>query len=310
METSFKPTHLLDLERFGPEAEGSDVPTLPQAQAYCRQLARRHYENFTVVSWLLPASLRQHFCNIYAYCRWADDLADETADPRASLELLAWWRNQLEACYQGHVQHPVFVALAETIRCYSIPPEPFQDLLAAFERDQRQTRYATIEELLDYCRCSANPVGRLVLILGGSHRDDCLALSDSVCTGLQLANFCQDVARDWHTGRIYLPLETCREHGYGEEDFHNETYNAAFRDVLRTEVDRAESFLEAGWPLVERLPKELRFQIGLFIGGGLAIVEAIRRQNYNVWLKRPTLSRSGKLRVAWQAWRRLRRKPQ
>ena len=158
-----------DLARYGPEAAAGTPFTLRQSRRYCRRLARRHYENFTVVSWLLPRRLRQHVANVYAYCRWADDLADEIGDPGRSLALLDWWERQLGDCYQGRATHPVFVALAETIRKFNIPREPFLDLLAAFRQDQQVTRYETIEQVLEYCRYSANPVGRLVLHLGQCH---------------------------------------------------------------------------------------------------------------------------------------------
>ena len=209
-----------------------------------------------MASWLLPAKLRPHFCNIYAYCRWSDDLADETSGGETSLQLLDWWESQLDDCYRGTATHPVFVALQSTIHEFEIPSRPFADLLVAFRQDQSRNRYETFNDLLDYCRNSANPVGRLVLHLGRCHDELRGQLSDSICTGLQLANFWQDVARDYSIGRIYLPLESCRHVGYTEAMFERHEFNPQFRRLLADEVDRAESLLRAGEPLVEQVPRE------------------------------------------------------
>jgi len=290
-----------ELEQFGPGTARAAVSSA-RARAYCRRLARTHYENFTVASWLVPRSVRQDFYHIYAYCRWSDDLADETGDPALSLELLSWWRRQLDECYHGRASHPVFVALAETIHRYHIPPEPFRDLLVAFRQDQRTTRYETFEDLLGYCRNSANPVGRLVLYLGRSANGDTAPLSDSVCTGLQLANFWQDVARDWRAGRIYLPLVDCRRFGYSQDDFASGQATEAFRRLLAYQVERAESYLIAGWPLVSLVPRWRGLEIRLFISGGLEILSAIRRRRYDVWSARPTVSKLAKARLVAAAW--------
>jgi squalene synthase HpnC len=291
-----------ELTRHGPDAPAIDRYTLAEAQVYCGSLARQHYENFTVASWLLPRELRPHFHSIYAYCRWADDLADETGGGQRSLELLDWWQSQLKSCYDDQPQHPVFVALRETILQFEIPQQPFSDLLEAFRRDQRQTRYETFDELLDYCRCSANPVGRLVLYLGRCCDEANAQLSDSVCTGLQLANFWQDVARDWQIGRVYLPAESLRRAGYDEAMFERREANDAFRHMLAAEVDRAEEFLRAGRPLIQQVPRSLRLDVALFIAGGLAVLDAIRRVDYDVWSVRPTVSRAGKLKLLLRSW--------
>jgi squalene synthase HpnC len=291
-----------ELELYGPGASLRARLSPAEAQRYCNHLARSHYENFTVASWLLPAKLRPHFCNIYAYCRWSDDLADETSGGEASLQLLDWWESQLDDCYRGVATHPVFVALESTIREFEIPSQPFRDLLVAFRQDQNRNRYETFNDLLDYCRNSANPVGRLVLYLGRCHDEPRGELSDSICTGLQLANFWQDVARDFAIGRIYLPLDSCRRAGYDEAMFERHEFNRQFRQLLADEVDRAESFFRAGEPLVEKVPRELRVDIRLFIDGGLAILKAIRRIDFNVWQKRPTVGRGKKLRLLARAW--------
>lgn len=286
-----------ELARHGPAAAGAAPPSLDESLAYCRQLARRHYENFAVASRLLPRSQRQHFANIYAYCRWSDDLADETSGAAESLALLDWWEEQLDDCYAGRASHPVFVALKQTIRDFDIPPEPFRALLSAFRQDQRVARYDTFDELLDYCRRSANPVGRLVLFLGRSHDEDRGRLSDSICTGLQLANFWQDVADDWRRGRVYLPLEDCRRFGFAESDFAAGKATASFRQLMTFEVDRAETWLRAGLPLVDRLPGWLSGDIWLIVNGGLQILNKIRAVEFDVWSRRPRVSRFDQARL-------------
>jgi squalene synthase HpnC len=298
-----------ELALYGPDRPTAAIsPT--DARAYCRRLARTHYENFTVASWLLPRELRQHFHNIYAYCRWADDLADETGDAGRSLELLDWWEGQLRNCYAGladdaaQTGHPVFVALRDTIRQFDIPIEPLADLLVAFRQDQRVKRYETRDELVDYCRYSANPVGRLVLYLGRCHDEDRGRLSDEVCTGLQLANFCQDVARDWDRGRIYLPQAACRAAGYDLAMFQRRETNAPFRELLADQVDEAEGHLRRGAPLTRLMPRALAADVALFIEGGLAILRGIRQIGYDVWRVRPVVARRTQLALlARCVWR-------
>jgi len=295
-----------DLELYGPSAPEPNRLSPARSRRYCRRLARRHYENFTVASRLAPRRLRQHISNVYAYCRWADDLADETGDPKGNLELLDWWQRQLADCYQGRASHPVFIALADTIRQFDIPPDPFADLLVAFRQDQRVTRYETLDQLLEYCRYSANPVGRLVLYLGRCHDPRRAQLADLISTGLQLANFWQDVAGDWDRGRIYLPQVHLRRFGYDESMFARRQANDAFRRLLAAEVAETEGWLRRGLPLVDLVPHDLQLEVALFVHGGLAILEAIRRQDYDVWSSRPTLSRLDKLRLFGQCWWRLR----
>jgi len=296
-----------DLQLYGPEALGPKPPSLPASRKYCRRLARWHYENFTVASWLLPRGLRQHFANVYAYCRWADDLADEMGDPERSLALLDWWEGELRACYRGEARHPVFVALADTIRRFDIPPDPLADLLVAFRQDQRVRRYEDLDQLLDYCRYSANPVGRLVLYLGKCHTPELISLADYVCTGLQLANFCQDVVRDLDRGRIYLPQADCRRFGCDEAMLAQRQYTEPLGRLLAAEVEQAEGFLRRGLPLVGLVPPGLRLDVALFAHGGLAVLRAIRRRNYDVWSSRPAVSKTEKLRLLARCWWRLRR---
>ena len=256
-----------ELGRWGPDSRSSRRFSAAEAAEYCCRLARRHYENFTVVSMLLPRRLRPHFHAIYAYCRWADDLSDEIGDPGGgSLELLDWWQHELERCYQGEADHPVFVALAPTIREFGIPITPFLQLISAFRQDQQVSRFATHGHVLDYCRRSANPVGRLVLYLGRCHDELRGQLSDSICTGLQLVNFCQDVARDWRLGRVYLPQETLSAAGYEEAMFSSGTYNAAFRSALAKEVARAECYLRSVRVLGRTGAKRTATRCGTLLG--------------------------------------------
>ena len=274
------------------QTEPPSAPSLPEAEAYCRRLARSHYENFAVASWLLPRHLHQHFYNIYAYCRWADDLGDEIGDSKRSLELLKWWRSELCACYEGRVSHPVFVALRRTLDEYGIPREPFEDLISAFEQDQVVCDYQTFGELIDYCRRSANPVGRLVLYLCRAVSEENVRWSDSICTGLQLANFWQDVRRDWEAGRVYLPKEDRDRFDYRDQDLQQMVTNDAFRSLMKFEVERARDFLVSGLPLVSRLPGRLQVDIELFARGGLRILDRIEAIDYRVLERRPVVTRT------------------
>ncbi len=280
-----------ELDTWGPGEQESSSVSVPDAEAYCRRLAESHYENFPVASWLLPPELRQHFWNVYAYCRWADDLADEVGDPQRSMVLLAWWREELDRCYTDDVRHPVFVALQGTIVEYNIPREPFADLISAFVQDQSVTEYETAEQLLDYCTRSADPVGRIVLSLCRAYTDETVAWSDSVCTGLQLANFWQDVSRDFNMGRIYLPREDRERFGYTSKMLHDRVTNNAFLKLMAYEVDRAREMLVAGLPLIEHINGRMQVDIELFIRGGLQILTEIERIGYRVWDRRPVVAK-------------------
>jgi squalene synthase HpnC len=277
------------------------APSLEQSRAYCERLARSHYENFSVASWFLPARLRQHFFNVYAYCRISDDLGDEVGNPAASLLLLDQWQRELDACYAGSPRHPVFVALAETVRKFEIPQHEFSDLLMAFRQDQTITRYETFDDLLGYCRNSANPVGHLVLYLGGYRDAERQKLSDYTCTALQLANFWQDVSVDYEKGRIYLPLESLRRFGVTEEDLTANRNTSSFREMMRFEVARAREWFERGLPLVSKVDKELAIDLELFTRGGQEILNAIEKQGYAVLGRRPSISKSRKLALVARA---------
>ena len=276
-------------------------PSLAEAREYCRRLARSHYENFSVASWFLPKRLRQHFFNVYSYCRISDDLGDEVGDGAASLQLLGEWETELNACYDGYPRHPVFVAMAETVRQFKIPKHEFADLLTAFRQDQHITRYETFNDLLAYCRYSANPVGHLVLYLCGYQDRERQMLSDYTCTALQLANFWQDVSVDFAKGRIYVPLEDLRRFGVSEELLGTTENNSAFREMLKFEVTRAREWFAQGLPLMGKVDRELATDIELFSRGGQEILNAIERQHYAVLGSRPSISRSRKLALVGRA---------
>jgi squalene synthase HpnC len=281
-------------------------PSLPEAYSYCERLARSHYENFSVATWFLPKRLRQHFFNVYAYCRISDDLGDETGDPAASLQLLDEWESELNACYSGVPRHPVFVALSGTVREFDIPKHEFVDLLTAFRQDQTVTRYKTFDDLVGYCKNSANPVGHLVLYLCGYRDAERQQLSDYTCSALQLANFWQDVTRDYDIGRVYLPLEDLDRYGVSQADIAARRNTAQFRDMMQFEVQRAREWFDRGLPLVKMVGAELAVDIELFSRGGREILQAIERQNYAVLGSRPAISKSRKLAlVARAAWRKL-----
>ena len=278
------------------EAMPDEADLSPEtARQYCKHLATHHYENFSVVSWFLRTELRPHFYNVYAYCRWSDDLADETGDAAVSLELLDWWDKELEACFQGNPRHPVFVALTDTIRMFDIPITPFQNLLTAFRQDQRITRYETYEDLEGYCRNSANPVGHLVLYLSGYRDEERQRLSDATCTALQLANFLQDVTLDLLKDRIYLPLEDIARFGYSVEALQNKVFSEQCAELIRFEVERARALFMTGLKLCDMVNPHVRADLDLFNRGGLAILDMIEQQGYDVLTRRPSLSRTGKI---------------
>ena len=292
-----------DLALWGPQAcNPPPILSLVDAEQYCRRLACSHYENFPVVTWFLPRSLRQHFYNVYAYCRWADDLGDETGEPATSLMLLNWWRTELDRCYAGTATHPVLLALQTTIDRFSIPREHFMDLISAFEQDQTVQEYDSLPQLLDYCTRSANPVGRIILYLGECHDAQHAALSDSICTGLQLANFWQDVARDFEIGRIYLPREIRRQFGYSDAEMQTRRTTPEFQNMLQHLTGIARELLQQGQPLVGKMPGRLSMDIALFIRGGLLILDAIERVDYRVWEVRPKVKKSQLALAAMKAW--------
>ena len=279
----------------------ANAPSLAEAQEYCRRLARSHYENFSVATWFLPKKLRQDFFNVYSYCRISDDLGDEVGDASLSLALLDQWQAELDACYQGNPRHPVFVALAETVRKFGIPKHEFSDLLIAFRQDQTVTRFETFDDVLAYCRYSANPVGHLVLYLGGCDDRERQQLSDYTCTALQLANFWQDVSVDYLKGRIYLPLEDLRRFSVTEDDLAQNRNTSAFREMMKFEVKRAREWFARGLPLVHKVDAQLAIDLELFSRGGQEILNAIERRSFAVLGNRPVISKPRKLALVSRA---------
>ena len=277
------------------------APALPEAREYCARLARTHYENFSVATWFLPRRLRQHFFHVYAYCRISDDLGDEVGDAAASLELLDQWQAELDACYAGAPRHPVFVALQETVRQFDIPKHEFSDLLIAFRHDQTITRFETFNDVLAYCRYSANPVGHLVLYVCGYRDPERQQLSDFTCTALQLANFWQDVSVDYAKDRIYLPLEDLRRFGVSQEDIAQKRNTPAFCSMMKFEVERAQDWFRLGLPLIGKVDRELAIDLDLFSRGGREILRAIAKQDYSVLGRRPAISKSRKLALVARA---------
>jgi squalene synthase HpnC len=284
------------------------APSLEEARRYCMRLATSHYENFSVATWFLPKHLHQHFFNVYAYCRISDDLGDESGDTKVALALLNRWEQELDTTYASlagqsaaEVRHPVFIALADTIQSCKIPRHEFSDLLTAFRQDQVVTRYETFDALLGYCKNSANPVGHLVLHLCGYSDAERQRLSDYTCTALQLANFWQDVSVDWQKGRVYLPLEDLRRFGVSEDQIAAGSFNQQFLNLMRFEVVRARQWFESGLPLVKMVNRSLALDLELFSRGGMAILQAIEKQDYNVLAQRPSLSKIKKAELAFRA---------
>ena len=272
-----------------------------EAQAYTRWLATHHYENFNVASWLLPKELHQHFYNLYAYCRWADDLGDEIPQKERALELLDWWERELDACYAGHPSHPVFVALRETIVAKDVPRQPFADLLKAFRQDQIVKRYDTWDGVLNYCVYSANPVGRLVLYLCGYRDEERQKLSDATCTALQLANFWQDVSRDLDIGRIYIPLDRAAAHGLSEADMVARKFDQRYVALMRELIESTRALFHKGMPLAKRVEGKLSVDLEMFSRGGLAVLEAIEAMGYDTLHRRPEVSKVKQVRLLGRA---------
>ena len=293
------PTPELEISRNLPPLGCS----VAQAERYTRWLATHHYENFGVVSWLLPRGLHQHFYNVYAYCRWSDDIGDEIQDPARSLELFRAWEEDLRHCWRHGEQplHPVFIALRETVREKHTPLKLYIDLLRAFRQDQKVHRYATWDAVLNYCVYSANPVGRLVLHLCGYQDEQRQKLSDYTCTALQLANFWQDVGRDLEKDRIYIPLEELTKHGLSEDDIVARRFDKRYVALMQTLIARTREMFGNGLPLADRVDSHLRTDIELFSRGGIAILNAIEASGYNTLSRRPALSKWTKASILARA---------
>ena len=291
------------LDRLDPAvADLLDGGAAGDPERLTRRLALGHYENFSVASLALPRRLRQDFCNVYAFCRAADDLGDELGDRELSLRRLAELRGQTEACFAGRPGPPLFVALRRSIDRHELPIRQFLDLIDAFEQDQRVDRYETDAQLLDYCRRSANPVGRLVLAMCGHRDPERQRLSDLTCTALQLTNFWQDVRRDLHErGRLYIPAQTMRAFGLDETGLRrmidDGRAGGRYREMIRAEVARASALFEEGAALLPMLDRSVRRQVGLFAAGGRATLRAIAAAGFDTLARRPALSRWSKARL-------------
>ena len=284
------------------------APSLSESTKLCTRLARTHYENFTVISRLVPRRMRVHLATLYAFCRTVDDIGDEAPGDR--IELLDRFEAELRAAYDGRPYHPVIVALQHTIRTHSLPAEPFSKLIEANRIDQEKTRYETLADLLHYCEHSANPVGRLFLMLFGYRDEERFALSDATCTALQLTNFWQDIKRDFAVGRIYLPEDEMRRFGVTEQDLSRHRAENRVKELVRFQVTRTRSYFEEGLPLIDLVDGHLKTDVALFSRGGLAILDKIEQRDYNTLSSRPTLAKREKLSLflstllatRWKTW--------
>lgn len=287
-------------------------PTIEEAKAWCHRLATTHYENFHVATWFLPARVRPHFESVYAYCRVSDDLGDEVATPEIGMRLLNTWGQMLEQCYAApeRSRHPVFVALRETIDACDLPKDLFADLLLAFRQDQVKTHYGTWDEVVEYSRHSANPVGRLVLLVCGYKDEERARMSDRICTGLQLANFWQDVVEDAERGRRYLPAESMERFGVEDGQIEGRVFTPAFGAMMQALVERTRAMLREGSAISGTVDRELAVTLDLFRRGGDAILDGIAAQGYDTLRGRPVVTKrkkamllAGALVAKLRAWR-------
>jgi len=276
--------------------------SVEEAFAYCAARVRGHYENFPVGLWV-PRAKQRYVHALYAFARAADDFADERMYEGMRAEKLDQWETRLHAAYEGRAEDPIFIALADTVRTLEIPKDLLLDLLSAFRQDTVQSRYTTWEELLDYCRRSANPVGRLVLLVFGYRDPELQPLSDSICTGLQLANHWQDLAVDLRKDRIYAPRQLLDRFGVKEWDLNAGTVTDAFKALMAELVSRTRALFRDGRPLCDRVGRDLRFEMRLTWLGGSGILDRIEAAGYDVFRRRPRYGLPGKLGLAWRAWR-------
>jgi squalene synthase HpnC len=274
-------------------------PTLAEAQAWCRHLATTHYENFHVATWFLPKRARPHFESIYAFSRAADDLGDEVADRETATRLLGEWRVMLDECYDNPAasMHPVFVALHQTIVETGVPKQLFDDLISAFEMDQRVTMHQSLDDLIGYSRLSANPVGRLVLWVSGYQDERRARLSDKVCTALQLANFWQDVVEDWERGRRYIPADQMQRFGVSDAMIAAKKFTPEFHAMMQFLVEYAGTMLREGGAIANEVDAELAVTLRLFEAGGRAALDGIIAQDYDVLKQRPSVSKITKAKL-------------
>ncbi len=284
-------------------AKATDSMTLDAAYEHCRRIALGHYENFPVGSVLLPKAVRKHVYAVYAFARAADDFADEgTFAPAERLSRIEDWRLQLDTCLVGEAVNPVFQALAATIPGYDLPRQLFHDLLDAFSIDVKRSRHPDFEALLDYSRCSANPIGRLMLLLFGYRDETWHRMSDEICTALQLTNFWQDILIDLEKDRLYLPQGEMARFGYSEDDLRAHRYNDAFVAMMTSLAERTQAMFDRGKPLCRAVPGRLGVELRLVWLGGTSILEALRRQKFDIFSRRPTISTSQKVKLLFNSF--------
>lgn len=283
--------------------------SLEDAYAFCQRMAESHYENFPVGSLLIPKRLRKHVYSIYAFARTADDFADEgyeagartspfaAFDERQRLAALDDWQQKLERCFAGEADHTVFIALAATVKELNLPIKPFSDLLSAFKQDVTKRRYANFDEVLDYCARSANPVGRLILLLFDYRDERMFEFSDHICTALQLANFWQDVSVDVRKDRVYLPQDDMQRFGVTVEDLRDSRFSPQFAELLKFQIDRTWELFHGGRELPEMVSGRLKYELRLTWFGGANILKQIEALGYDTLNHRPTNSTLDKLRL-------------
>ncbi len=275
-------------------------PSAPAETAFraCEAIAFRHYENFPVASLLIPREKRKYVAAIYAFARTADDYADEEGySTRTRIENLSRLHQELRRCENGGSSTPLFLALGQTIREFGLSLRPFEDLLTAFKMDVEKNRYETWKELLHYCSCSANPIGRVMLKLFGYDDENELHASDAICTALQLTNFWQDLPIDARRGRLYLPLEDLRKFDCTERDILELRNSESLRKLIAFEVGRTKALFEEGKPLLDAVGKDLRLQLKFTWFGGMKILEKIKRRNYETFTQRPVITFWDKLTI-------------
>jgi len=277
--------------------------TLANSYSHCQKIATGHYENFPVGSILVPRAQRPHFYSIYAFARGADDFADE-GDLSASERLtnLENWRELLIQCQKQDVNHPVFTALAETIKVCQLPLQLFHDLIDAFVWDVKHSRHSTFNDLLEYSRCSANPVGRLILLLFGYKDEHLHQMSDNICTALQLTNFWQDVLVDLDKDRIYIPQEEQKNFGYSETDLKSRLYNENYVRMMQSLAERTENLFLQGKPLCCAVGGRLGIELRLVWLGGSSLLQALQEQKFNVFNHRPTIKTKTKIKILLKAF--------
>ena len=272
--------------------------TTDEAFAYCASITEAHYENFPVASFFLPEEKRPYIQALYAFSRVADDFADELNRPADErMEELNAWEEHLRRCYEGEADHPVFIALRETVKRYNIPINPLRDLLTAFKRDVTQNRYETFEDLLSYCRCSANPVGRLVLMIFNYREESHFEYSDSICTALQLTNFWQDIDIDRKKDRLYIPLEDFERFKYSVKEWQDKKVTEGFLDLMKFEIQRTKDIFYQGAQLPSVVAKDLQLELKLIWFGGMEILRMIEKYNYNSIENRPKLGLMSKVKI-------------